>query len=110
MYLGRHVVLRSARTLRLVAGSRVRASTSTPWQIAPTGLPRAQNRATCSRSSGEPRYWRIPGACPPGSSRPSKAAGRSEEHTSELQSPDHLVCRLLLDKKKKTQNPTFTLT
>src|SRR5258708_9317295 len=26
---------------------------------------------------------------------------RSEEHTSELQSPDHLVCRLLLVKKKK---------
>src|SRR5207244_12485867 len=28
--------------------------------------------------------------------------GRSEEHTSELQSPDHLVCRLLLDKKNTT--------
>src|SRR5690348_17359285 len=27
---------------------------------------------------------------------------RSEEHTSELQSPVHLVCRLLLEKKKKT--------
>src|SRR5258708_26778917 len=26
---------------------------------------------------------------------------RSEEHTSELQSPDHLVCRLLLEKKKQ---------
>src|SRR5258708_27284105 len=29
-----------------------------------------------------------------------KAQKRSEEHTSELQSPDHLVCRLLLEKKK----------
>src|SRR5438552_11827880 len=29
---------------------------------------------------------------------------RSEEHTSELQSPDHLVCRLLLEKKKKSRN------
>src|SRR2546422_8310978 len=29
--------------------------------------------------------------------------GRSEEHTSELQSRLHLVCRLLLEKKKKTQ-------
>src|SRR5258708_28239447 len=29
-----------------------------------------------------------------------RRAGRSEEHTSELQSPDHLVCRLLLEKKK----------
>src|SRR5258708_14288513 len=31
---------------------------------------------------------------------------RSEEHTSELQSPDHLVCRLLLEKKKKPQQKT----
>src|SRR5258708_26714140 len=31
---------------------------------------------------------------------PRKAQDRSEEHTSELQSPDHLVCRLLLEKKK----------
>src|SRR5207244_7407803 len=30
---------------------------------------------------------------------------RSEEHTSELQSPDHLVCRLLLEKKKKNVQP-----
>src|SRR5207244_9647029 len=28
---------------------------------------------------------------------------RSEEHTSELQSPDHLVCRLLLEKKKNKE-------
>src|SRR5258708_21347121 len=32
---------------------------------------------------------------------------RSEEHTSELQSPDHLVCRLLLEKKKKTNTTTI---
>src|SRR5258708_21280323 len=32
------------------------------------------------------------------------AAVRSEEHTSELQSPDHLVCRLLLEKKKTIIN------
>src|SRR5258708_22116083 len=35
----------------------------------------------------------------PGSGRGVRGA-RSEEHTSELQSPDHLVCRLLLEKKK----------
>src|SRR5437763_6711898 len=35
-------------------------------------------------------------------SGPGRAAGaRSEEHTSELQSPMYLVCRLLLEKKKK---------
>src|SRR5947208_12203769 len=33
---------------------------------------------------------------------------RSEEHTSELQSPDHLVCRLLLE-KKKTKNTTANI-
>src|SRR5258708_28216298 len=31
--------------------------------------------------------------------------GRSEEHTSELQSPDHLVCRLLLEKKNHASEP-----
>src|SRR5947208_5025817 len=33
---------------------------------------------------------------------------RSEEHTSELQSPDHLVCRLLLEKKKHTTHGLST--
>src|SRR5258708_11127339 len=33
---------------------------------------------------------------------------RSEEHTSELQSPDHLVCRLLLEKKNAFRNFTHT--
>src|SRR5690349_23169526 len=40
-----------------------------------------------------------------------RAPGRSEEHTSELQSRRDLVCRLLLEKKKKkninSNNPTF---
>src|SRR5256885_12662298 len=34
--------------------------------------------------------------------RSARGAVRSEEHTSELQSPCNLVCRLLLEKKKKT--------
>src|SRR3990170_2792725 len=34
----------------------------------------------------------------------SSARPRSEEHTSELQSPDHLVCRLLLEKKTPTED------
>src|SRR3712207_7301617 len=37
-------------------------------------------------------------------------AGRSEEHTSELQSRQYLVCRLLLEKKKKQQTTTLTTT
>src|SRR5258708_10423546 len=45
--------------------------------------------------------------------RPQRRLVRSEEHTSELQSPDHLVCRLLLEKKKhelqhSTCQPTAT--
>src|SRR5258708_17006373 len=40
------------------------------------------------------------GTSEPGASL-SGPIDRSEEHTSELQSPDHLVCRLLLEKKKK---------
>src|SRR5438876_8845452 len=35
---------------------------------------------------------------------PQCAGVRSEEHTSELQSPVHLVCRLLLEKKKETEH------
>src|SRR5438552_3419220 len=38
--------------------------------------------------------------------RAEKLTQRSEEHTSELQSPDHLVCRLLLEKKKKNKQKT----
>src|SRR5258708_28710677 len=36
------------------------------------------------------------------------SATRSEEHTSELQSPDHLVCRLLLEKKNRNRAPMRT--
>src|SRR5258708_8577645 len=54
----------------------------------------------CSSTSS--RRARGSAARRPSSSRaPSPAPSRrSEEHTSELQSPDHLVCRLLLEKKK----------
>src|SRR5690349_24119993 len=41
---------------------------------------------------GRPKRWPL-----------HSRAGRSEEHTSELQSRRDLVCRLLLEKKKKTQ-------
>src|SRR2546430_13338491 len=47
-----------------------------------------------------------PRTCSRKSRRPSiggKRARRSEEHTSELQSQSNLVCRLLLEKKKKTE-------
>src|SRR2546422_11037684 len=43
-------------------------------------------------------------------SSPRTASDRSEEHTSELQSRLHLVCRLLLEKKKKDHQIGYTLT
>src|SRR5207248_7454698 len=53
------------------------------------------------------RSRRRPASGPPGPQRlrgePPQALRRSEEHTSELQSPYDLVCRLLLEKKKKTK-------
>src|SRR5258708_27343652 len=63
-------------------------------------LPISGSRA-CSTTWESPRpsptnscWWKCP---------------RSEEHTSELQSPDHLVCRLLLEKKKETNTQANTL-
>src|SRR5258708_15338028 len=56
---------------------------------------------------GSPATWRT---SPTASSIRARfsSTSRSEEHTSELQSPDHLVCRLLLEKKKNTKAPTLT--
>src|SRR2546429_9992065 len=48
------------------------------------------------------RLQQVAGARPPDPDR----GPRSEEHTSELQSRLHLVCRLLLEKKKRTSPPT----
>src|SRR5256885_10777436 len=45
------------------------------------------------------------GAAVPAGPRASAAQWRSEEHTSELQSPCNLVCRLLLEKKNNTPRP-----
>src|SRR5713226_9805415 len=45
-------------------------------------------------------------AAPPAEQHPEL---RSEEHTSELQSPVHIVCRLLLEKKKQTQEKSLQL-
>src|SRR3712207_7308320 len=57
---------------------------------------RAGGRTRRRRPGTSTRCWRTGGAagrCP---------AGRLEEHTSELQSRQYLVCRLLLEKKKRT--------
>src|SRR3989442_9276414 len=56
-----------------------------------------------------PGYPVPQGYGPPGYN-PGYNPNRSEEHTSELQSRPHLVCRLLLEKKKKTIAPARTRT
>src|SRR5215210_8777730 len=67
---------------------------------------------TLFRSRPAPARGRRSSRC----SRPARAASRcwsrrrgprSEEHTSELQSPMYLVCRLLLEKKKNTSQHTY---
>src|SRR5207253_10857748 len=61
-----------------------------------------QNPGTSPNNSTAPEYRPNPPiSMRPGPSRSTSTPARSEEHTSELQSRGHLVCRLLLEKKKK---------
>src|SRR5690606_42137370 len=65
---------------------------------------RARWWSCCGTAVAGGRRWRSGGPRPApaagGRAPRSCAAGRSEEHTSELQSRENLVCRLLLEKKK----------
>src|SRR5258707_10554344 len=65
------------------------------------------DRGRRARRTGRRRVARaVDGALPRHrSSGRDSGEARSEEHTSELQSRQYLVCRLLLEKKKKTPNP-----
>src|SRR5688572_31827027 len=56
--------------------------------------------ADSSQNSGTSRKMR---PIQNSTSEPRRSSDRSEEHTSELQSQSNLVCRLLLEKKKKTK-------
>src|SRR5215510_15891098 len=79
---------------------------SVTFQIWCAWLPKVRRRYTLLLSplgSCDPSHTRTICA-PPASARPGSPGmcdRRSEEHTSELQSRGHLVCRLLLEKKKK---------
>src|SRR2546427_9382953 len=67
------------------------------WRCAPRGFvdPPTQHRVYAfERLGGSFVFTHVTGAV-------AYTAGRSEEHTSELQSQSNLVCRLLLEKKKK---------
>src|SRR2546425_10694048 len=65
-------------------------------------LPISATSTAATARTGSPA--RRSATMPPVSSRPTSRPMRSEEHTSELQSLAYLVCRLLLEKKKKNTN------
>src|SRR5438876_7508797 len=69
-----------------------------------TTLFRSRRRRTPSWSRGRTRHTPRGVRGRASRSAASSSVSRSEEHTSELQSPVHLVCRLLLEKKKKIKN------
>src|SRR5690606_42010981 len=77
-----------------------------------TTLFRSGRRRGARRLRGRGRRRRHPGRTAARGRGPARharsgLAGRSEEHTSELQSRENLVCRLLLEKKKNNKTPTF---
>src|SRR3712207_8809134 len=84
---------------------------TTLFRSAVSGLPKAGGRACQGGGARQGSEWaaiqKIASSLPRGS-RTGRPAGRrsrtrSEEHTSELQSRQYLVCRLLLEKKKTNQ-------
>src|SRR5690606_41952974 len=75
--------------------SRDRGRSGRPARAPPAGRARDRVREPGSR----PRT--VPGDAAPRPRLRRRAAERSEEHTSELQSRENLVCRLLLEKKKR---------
>src|SRR5258708_24799007 len=78
-------LFRSCKTERL----RILPKSSNSFSVKPKRL----NFLSQWLSTFKSKFTRMP-------TSPLNLDSRSEEHTSELQSPDHLVCRLLLEKKK----------
>src|SRR5690348_18108288 len=70
-------------------------------RMARAGASGRSSTPSSRRSSRPVRTAAATSALPSPQASSSGCSGRSEEHTSELQSPVHLVCRLLLEKKKK---------
>src|SRR5437870_2279076 len=94
-----------ACVLELVTGDITRQTTDAIVNAANSqlagggGVDGAIHRAGGPALMAETRQ-RYPQGCPTGAAVITGAGQRSEEHTSELQSRGHLVCRLLLEKKK----------
>src|SRR4051794_31885732 len=89
-----------------VMGSRSFAVVAAHWPYSPDPFAAPMNEIpkVVFARSGRPAFGPAPAnakAEPSAETLASWRDARSEEHTSELQSPVHLVCRLLLEKKKK---------
>src|SRR5689334_24557127 len=69
-----------------------------------------EQRRLHARHRGQPARPAAARGAAPAAGHQGDPALRSEEHTSELQSQFHLVCRLLLEKKKKQKNTTTLAT
>src|SRR5690348_17744966 len=80
-------------------------STLFPYTTLFRSVPRevGQERGRPRRGRAAVRTQRLHGRRLHRLAAPASRLPRSEEHTSELQSPVHLVCRLLLEKKKKNK-------
>src|SRR5438552_5303858 len=90
------------------AGAGLRVQRRKRWRGAASRRSRRGQSAQGTERVRDARAWEryngrgragAAGIAPSGDGQ--RLGERSEEHTSELQSPDHLVCRLLLEKKKK---------
>src|SRR5258708_9687063 len=79
----------------VIAEAGTHRSTCSTWPVMPTRISRPAPTPTTSYRCGTATAFYF---CQ------IAVRKRSEEHTSELQSPDHLVCRLLLEKKKNNSN------
>src|SRR5256885_10554904 len=94
------------RLIRLVLGAGVLACSAAFVDVARAGLPSTPAvpaAATATQSAVAPATAAAPAAPPTTAAAPAAPQSpRSEEHTSELQSPCNLVCRLLLAKKNTT--------
>src|SRR5690348_17878780 len=95
VFLQRYGDRRGLHSFPTRRSSDLMPSTTPSRRARPTAAPRLPASGPCERCAPSR------GSCAPRGSTAPAVATRSEEHTSELQSPVHLVCRLLLEKKKK---------
>src|SRR5207253_8590744 len=96
------VVASAAGTMRLYFGT---TPSTSGFKVPRSPMAYGVTMSAAKDTTTSPAAFTVTGAVRPLLSSPSTTMvpTRSEEHTSELQSRGHLVCRLLLEKKKKIE-------